>query len=432
MENNNCTSMTLLFVHGWGADIASYGQLPQIISDHLRSTSWRIEHLYLGQYISVNDEVDLDDIANAFELAKNNIIGDSRFSVICHSTGAVVIRHWLQRYFSADQLQRCPLKHLIMLAPANHGSALAQLGQSRLSRVAAWFKGHEPGIKILHWLELASLGQWQTNRASLDYDLSAHGIYCAVLTGETIDKSLYDYLNSYTAEPGSDGVVRSAAANMNYCYWRVEQQLSVSDGYRLSMQQMPISAFEVLPKTSHSGKRYGIMSSITRRNYTNKPLLKRIQQILQVDSFNQYIQLTQAMLKSGDEQSRSQGYAMLVLRVWDDKQQAITDFDCILLAGKEYRADKFGRGFLSDKQFNQKANNGLTFYFNMAKLGPAKQYWGFKIIARPDQGICFYQTLECHFSAEQQQVLIAQQTLIIDLVLKRQLSTELFTFQKKD
>ena len=41
-----------------------------------------------------------------------------------------------------------------MLAPVNHGSALAQLGKSRLSRIKVWVQGVELGQRILDWLEL--------------------------------------------------------------------------------------------------------------------------------------------------------------------------------------------------------------------------------------------------------------------------------------
>ena len=48
------------------------------------------------------------------------------------------------------------MSHLIMLAPANYGSALAQLGKQRLSRIKSWFEGVEPGQGVLDWLELGS------------------------------------------------------------------------------------------------------------------------------------------------------------------------------------------------------------------------------------------------------------------------------------
>jgi len=40
------------------------------------------------------------------------------------------------------------------------------------------------------------------------------GLYPFVLTGQKIDRNMYDNLNAYTDEAGSDGVVRVGAANM--------------------------------------------------------------------------------------------------------------------------------------------------------------------------------------------------------------------------
>ncbi len=54
-----------------------------------------------------------------------------------------------------------------------------------------------------------------------------------MLTGQSIDRSFYDNLNSYTDEAGSDGVVRVAAANMNYGLIRLEQQ---DNGFKLLKQ----------------------------------------------------------------------------------------------------------------------------------------------------------------------------------------------------
>ena len=62
-----------------------------------------------------------------------------RFACITHSTGGPVVRDWWNRYYlEPRQAPRCPMSHLVMLAPANFGSALAQLGKGRLSRVKAW------------------------------------------------------------------------------------------------------------------------------------------------------------------------------------------------------------------------------------------------------------------------------------------------------
>jgi len=58
--------------------------------------------------------------------------------------GLSTLRRWVDKHY-ADRLADCPLRHLIMLAPANHGSSLAILGKARVGRLQAWISGVEPG-----------------------------------------------------------------------------------------------------------------------------------------------------------------------------------------------------------------------------------------------------------------------------------------------
>jgi hypothetical protein len=212
--------MRLIFVHGWSvSNTNTYGELPAALSAVASSYNLdlRIQHLYLGKYVSFHDEVTVDDIARGFNRALQELQGNDgaiqEFSCITHSTGGPVVRQWVDRYYGArKKLEACPLKHLVMLAPANHGSALAVLGKQRVGRIKAFFSGVEPGQRVLDWLSLGSEGQWKLNHSFLSYDCARKGLYPFVLTGQGIDNKFYDFLNSYLVEPGSDGVVRVAGA----------------------------------------------------------------------------------------------------------------------------------------------------------------------------------------------------------------------------
>ena len=160
----------------------------------------------------------MPDLVRAFDHALRDLhLLDASFACITHSTGGPVVREWqrAQRDKPATH-STIRLSHLVMLAPANFGSALAQLGKSVLGRLKSVFAGVEPGQRILDWLELGSTESLSLN---LDYihseDPLLRGQVQFVLTGDRPDRSLYDYLNSYTGEDGSDGVVRIAAANLN-------------------------------------------------------------------------------------------------------------------------------------------------------------------------------------------------------------------------
>jgi hypothetical protein len=243
----------------------TYGGLPAaLVKNASAKLNLKVTHLYLGKYVSFADEVTFDDIARGMQQAiatevPPKLATGERFACITHSTGGPVVRKWID-LFHCGTLKRCPLGHLIMLAPANHGSALAQLGKGRLSQMKFFANDVEPGRGVLDWLELGSDQGWELNREWLRYDCVAAGLYPFALTGQKIDRAFYDTLNSYTDEVGSDGVVRVAAANLNYGLIRLVQHggaLKVSKDDRSAK-----TALGVLPGRSHSGTTIGILASV--------------------------------------------------------------------------------------------------------------------------------------------------------------------------
>ena len=185
---------------------------------------------------------------------------------------------------------------LVMLAPANHGSALAALGKARVGRIKAWFSGVEPGQRVLDWLCLGSDGQWELNHTWLDYDFSATRFFPFVLTGQGIDHSLFDFLNSYLVEKGSDGVIRVAGANLNYrCFSLIQTRDQVIRKQPLTLRLLPDNSVKIPQPVglgvysgySHSGKKMGIMRSIGP-NDVNAPVVKDILKCLLVADRNGY------------------------------------------------------------------------------------------------------------------------------------------------
>ncbi len=157
-----------------------------------------------------------------------------------------------------------------MLAPANHGSPLAALGKQRVGRIKAWFDDVEPGQLILDWLSLGSQQQIDLSSAYLDYQPADNCFYPFVLTGQTIDKKFYDFVNNYLTEPGSDGVVRVSGANMNFTMVKfVESEATDTvvhgtEELNVNLLKLVDSAKRpepvplcVIPNASHSGKDKG-------------------------------------------------------------------------------------------------------------------------------------------------------------------------------
>ena len=446
--------MIVIFVHGWSVTHTNtYGELPQWLESQSKDGKLNIQvgNIYLGHYISFDDTVTVDDIARAFNHAVRDEIADKlrdgeRFACITHSTGGPVVRKWMDLYYK-NNLAKCPLSHLIMLAPANHGSALAQLGKSRLGRIKSFFEGIEPGQHVLDWLELGSDMSWQLNESWLDYDCTAHGIYSFVLAGQKIDRQLYDVINSYTGEAGSDGVVRVTAANMNYSLLQLHQD--GNNGENLVVAKMTRTkpmAFGILPGCSHSGKKMGIIRSVTMANAAAHPTAIWVLRCLQVKNRESYNILVKELDKVTKETQQNEHtelvktfinhrqyitnrYSMIIFRLIDDRGNHLNDYDLYLTAGPQYSEDALPTGFFADRQRNQHNRGKLTYFLdydvmesgiNMPKM---QGNLGFRIKAHPqasDQALAYYKLLDFHSSlADVNKILHPNETVMVEIMLQR-------------
>lgn len=446
--------MIVIFVHGWSVTHTNtYGELPQWLESQSKDGKLDIQvgNIYLGHYISFDDTVTVDDIARAFDQAVRDEIADKlrdgeRFACITHSTGGPIVRKWMDLYFK-NHLEKCPLSHLIMLAPANHGSALAQLGKSRLARIKSFFEGVEPGQHVLDWLELGSDMSWQLNESWLDYDCTAHGIYSFVLTGQKIDRQLYDAVNSYTGEAGSDGVVRVTAANMNYSLLKLHQEGNNGENLVVAkMRRTPPMAFGVLPGRSHSGKNIGIIRSVTMANAATHPTAIWVLRCLQVKNRNSYTTLAKELDKMTEETQKNEHtesvktliykreyftnrYSMIIFRLIDDRGNHLVDYDLYLTAGPKYSEYALPTGFFVDRQRNLHNQGKLTYFldYDIMEAGintPKMQgNLGFCIKAYPEarnQALAYYKLLDFHSSlADINKILHPNETVMVEIMLQR-------------
>ncbi|MEN7341292.1 MAG: phospholipase [Pseudomonadota bacterium] len=473
-------AMTVIFVHGWSVtNTDTYGGLPVRLRNEAQSRNLALDvrHIYLGRYLSFHDEVTLRDVARAFESALNSLHPPEKTSSIAcitHSTGGPVIREWWQRFYQRRG-RTCPMSHLIMLAPANHGSALAQLGKGRLGRIKAAFSGVEPGQGILDWLELGSPEACALNKDWIENGANAlrkGGMFPFVLTGQTIDRKLYDHLNAYTGESGSDGVVRVAAANLNGAAITLDQKKIAKSGRKNTFAALELSrvanapptAMQVIGGASHSGSDLGIMRSVYRPagHARGKAVTDAIFDCLSVTDKRDYDQVTtrfdnitkrvqdaerlevEKKLLRRDVSFIHDRYSMVIFRVFDDHDNPVSDFDLILTAGADNNPNHLPRGFFRDRQQNKRANNTVTYYFNydvMAgapalinadgrpvrpQLAGAKAL-GIRVLPRPDRGFVRYQA--CQFRADAEMLrhaLTANATTIIDLRLRRLVDKNVF------
>jgi hypothetical protein len=205
----------VLLLHGWSDTSKSFRPL----GEFLQANGFNVAPVWLGDYVSRGDDVEIEDVVKRMQTVIQEKISSGEltppFDIICHSTGGLVSRNWITAFY--PEAKNCPLKRLIMLAPANFGSKLAHQGRSVLGRLAKgdWW---EVGEDILHSLELASRYQWNLARRdvlSVDGDrTNPYGpgkVLPFVITGSRGFKGLTSVVN----EDGSDTTVRASAANLN-------------------------------------------------------------------------------------------------------------------------------------------------------------------------------------------------------------------------
>ena len=447
--------MLIVFVHGWSVtNTNTYGGLPAaLLKNAPTKLDIQVTHLFLGKYVSFADEVTLDDIARGMQQAiavevLPKLAKGERFACITHSTGGPVVRNWIALYYHG-KLDKCPLGHFVMLAPANHGSALAQLGKGRIARMKFFTDGVEPGTGVLDWLELGSDQSWTLNTDWLSYDCVAGGLFPFVLTGQRIDRAFYDNLNAYTDEAGSDGVVRVAAANLNYGLIRLVQ----TDGSFVLKKDDRSSktALGVLPGRSHSGTNSGILASVNADDNGSHPTVLWVLRCLQVSSASAYTRMVKELEEltaktQTDEHEETakelfvfkrtfitNRYCMLVIRIVDDRGNSLSDYDVLFTAGPSYDPNHLPPGFFVDRQRNQHNPGKLTYYIDydvmnewFSKPELAGKF-GVRVSARPAEGFAYYTVAEQKgtFSALKR-YFEPNQTLMVEVELQRRVVEGVF------
>lgn len=209
-------SNPVIILHGWSDDYKSFVPLGR----WLATNGFQVVDVSLGNYLSMNDELTLPDLGLAFVRALNDKGVPQRprsFDLIVHSTGGLVAREYL-RQVCGGKPGNAPIRHLLMMSPANFGSPLAAKGKSVLGRlIKGWDWDHmwQTGKQILNALELASPYSWELAESDLFAQafnvLDPSNVMVTVLGGT----AGYNSLRRVVHENGSDGTVRAATANLN-------------------------------------------------------------------------------------------------------------------------------------------------------------------------------------------------------------------------
>ena len=212
----------LLLIHGYSGSGKDFDTL----SARLKDLGVEPLSLNVGNYISLNNEITIKDIAEGMERAIQltpELSGAEEFDAIVHSTGMLVVRSWLTNRPAAvgtnTRLRR--LKHLVGLAPATWGSPQAHKGRTWLGALVKGDHRMGPdflnaGDEVLDGLELGSRFTWDLAHLDLLGTDSYFGTgpdtpYVTVFIGNTP----YNGISSVANDPGTDGTVRWAGSGLN-------------------------------------------------------------------------------------------------------------------------------------------------------------------------------------------------------------------------
>jgi hypothetical protein len=453
---------TMVFVHGWSAtDTTTYGRLPQALADRAAQAGspLRVVDIHLAEYVTFDDRVTVDDIVRAFDHAlRELVVTDESFDCITHSTGGPVVVAWLRAQRDRPALHApLRLRHLVMLAPAHFGSALARLGKSVVGHLKAWFDGVEPGQRVLDWLEH---GSPESLAQALDVihgpDPATEGTWLFSLIGDRPDRSLYDYVNSYTGEDGSDGVVRIAAANLNARHAVLTQH---ADGAALAMTitRAPRTAFKLLPGLAHSGSAHGIMASEPPSPLTVDAIVR----CLAVDSAASYAALCDAFAAENAQRDRDKvevepkllssrthihdPRSLLIFRLLDERGEPLRNAQFLLTAGNEASPNDLPPGFSSDRQANTRSPATVTMFLNYSLLaGDGRVFdprdggqllreaqashrpFGVRIVPEDPTGLIRHVVAATASADDLLEALGPHETTILDVVLSRHVAEGVF------
>jgi pimeloyl-ACP methyl ester carboxylesterase len=353
------TKNPVLIVHGWSDDYTSFVPL----KDLLVAQGHQPKDVFLGRYASMHDVVTFDDVSYGLQtrikdlvaageiagkLDESNpagyVIDEFSLDVIVHSTGGPVMRNWLDLYVKnagSGDCPKSPVRHFIMLAPANFGSRLAAQGKSTLAKL---FKGgikngFETGRKLLEALELGSPFLWRLAERDLFgeklYPSGDRGTFVYVLSGTDTYGRLKGLVAKGANENGSDGTIRAAAAALNTIKLNIDFR-DPNGRARISAipQKNDAPVFKLVEGCNHS-------TIVPNAETADHPIFKIILDCLAVADASQYANLRAAYEKQNDDlykknlDERSANpdvdpinrFQQLIVRVVDNMGNAVSDYN---------------------------------------------------------------------------------------------------------
>lgn len=341
----------MLIVHGYSDGSESFDGLGDFF---VENAGYARRDIVYADYASMDDEATFRDFGDKLDEDYQRLFPGERIDVACHSTGALVVRAWLAVRYLRRKARRqdltCPVKRLLMFAPANFGSDLAGMGQSFLGKFrTTFFNPHshkredflESGKRVLQGLEPASPFQWDLSTVDLG---SADSYFAAkapakercypfVFAAGDAYGGLQAKLIKKRKKPGTDGTVRIAGTSLNARRCRLSLR---ADGSVFSWEAE--HKYEDIPFAVFAGFNHGTLVHPEKSAKLSEAFVARhgpgrlALEALKVTSFAKYEEMAKRFRTAdqanfeeltGKRQARYQQY---FFRVRDDVDLKVDDY----------------------------------------------------------------------------------------------------------
>ncbi|HSS98364.1 MAG TPA: hypothetical protein VLK33_15100, partial [Terriglobales bacterium] len=373
-------TLPLVLIHGYASGSGAFSPWRTA----LEKSGREVKDMYIGNYVTLNNEVTVDDIANGFQYAMHDKGLDAQpFDAIVHSTGMLVLRSWLTNP-NAPTSRRGLLKHLIGLAPATFGSPIAAKGRSLLGRIFIGNRNLGPdflasGNLVLDNLELGSEFTWNlAHRDLIDEQLYGTGNdtpYVFIFDGTNDYGKLAEIFDAREQE-GSDGVVRWSGVALNTR--KINLNLGVSkDGVKWSDWSNLLD----IPMIPIAGVHHNQIMSQPPQG-----LIDLVLQALNVNSkedFDKFHDTTvpnSDVVNQGREKQKGNAWQQFVVHAVDNHGSPITDYSIEILAKAADGSEISLSNFEADVHPYAADNSFRCFHVKLDGLAEKAQ--GKRLIAR--------------------------------------------------
>lgn len=337
----------LMIVHGYSDGSTSFEPLRDFFVDTAGFKKKNVFHL---DYASMDDQATFLDFADKMDADYERHFKGERINIACHSTGALVVRAWLvlrrERQREHGKKQDCPVKRLMMFAPANFGSDLARLGQSFLGKFRCTFFNDfsrsqdflESGRQVLQGLEPASPFQWVLSDVDLheedyfgpDEDPEQICFPFVFTAGRDYEGELQAELLKKRKKPGTDGTVRICGTSLNtrkctLLFLRDSRPAEVNWHPERKFPRIPFAVFKDL----NHGSIIAADEPAFRRRIGPKSLVLKALKVNSVSDYEavyrDFLMLSKENYKQAQGRYKNQ-YQQFFFRVRDDVDDPILDY----------------------------------------------------------------------------------------------------------